>query len=350
MVFGFNRFTFLAAAAAVVALSAATAFAPKAYGAAKEPTDSEITLAVNDEFLFDLAVPSNDIDVETKLGVVTLTGKVDHILAEERAVRVAKTVKGVRAVVDEIQVDPPVYRSDSEVEQAIKDALLFDPRTLSFNVDVTVTAGTATLQGEVSNLKAKRAAMETARNTVGVHRVKNYLRVRPLTPLTDTEIEDNVRQALARDPYVDRYQIAVDVTGGVVHLSGTVDTYFEKTQADDVASRVKGVVDVKNNVVVLETTRPYAYDPFIDDYYPYDYDGYDYQPAPTYRTDAEIESAIRDELWWSPFVDAEDVTVSMNNGVATLTGEVDSTTEMEAARENAYEGGAVWVRNQLNVQ
>jgi osmotically-inducible protein OsmY len=48
-------------------------------------------------------------------------------------------------------------------------------------------------------------------------------------------------------------------------------------------------------------------------------------------------------------VDSEQITVTVDDGVATLTGTVDSYTEMEAAVENAYEGGAVWVDNDLEL-
>jgi osmotically-inducible protein OsmY len=54
-------------------------------------------------------------------------------------------------------------------------------------------------------------------------------------------------------------------------------------------------------------------------------------------------------LFWSPFVDSDDVTVSVEAGVATLTGSVDSLGEYNAARENAFEGGAITVINKLEL-
>jgi osmotically-inducible protein OsmY len=44
-------------------------------------------------------------------------------------------------------------------------------------------------------------------------------------------------------------------------------------------------------------------------------------------------------LWWSPFVDSDDVNVTVDDGVVTLTGAVDSWSEYNAAANNAYEGG-----------
>ena len=46
---------------------------------------------------------------------------------------------------------------------------------------------------------------------------------------------DRVEDALARDPYVERYEITVSALNGKVYLYGTVDSQFEKSQAEDVA-------------------------------------------------------------------------------------------------------------------
>lgn len=59
---------------------------------------------------------------------------------------------------------------------------------------------------------------------------------------------------------------------------------------------------------------------------------------------------VEDKLWWSPFVDEEDIEVSVENGTATLTGTVESWSEHSAANENAFEGGAAWVNNELVVE
>ena len=49
-------------------------------------------------------------------------------------------------------------------------------------------------------------------------------------------------------------------------------------------------------------------------------------------------------------MDGGDIDVSVKTGVATLEGTVDSISERQAATENAYEGGATWVENELEVE
>jgi len=42
--------------------------------------------------------------------------------------------------------------------------------------------------------------------------------------------------------------------------------------------------------------------------------------------------------------------VTVEDGAAILTGTVDSYSEWQAATDNAYEGGAAWVDNDLNIR
>jgi osmotically-inducible protein OsmY len=184
---------------------------------------------------------------------------------------------------------------------------------------------------------------------VGVWAVKNRLKVRPDTPLSDGRIEDNVESALLRDPYVDRYQILVSAVRGEVYLYGEVDSRFEKGLADDLASRQKGVKEV-HNFLKVQGAAVATYDPYIDDWELYDYEWYDGNGrTASIKTDWEIEQEINDELFWSPFVDADQVKVEVEDGVAELTGTVDTWAEREAAEENALEGGALIVDNDLAV-
>ena len=66
-------------------------------------------------------------------------------------------------------------------------------------------------------------------------------------------------------------------------------------------------------------------------------------------TDREIHANVESELFWSPFVDEDAISISVDDGVVTLAGAVASLREKEIARENALEGGAIRVNNDLVV-
>lgn len=124
---------------------------------------------------------------------------------------------------------------------------------------------------------------------------------------------------------------------------------MQKGQADDVAARVYGVTEVHNNLTVGDTDN-LTYDPYTDDWYPYDHDWLVTADDPTTKkSDWEIREDILEELFWSPFVDEDEVVVTVDDGVATLTGTVDTWAERASATENALEGGAVAVDNDLKV-
>jgi len=64
--------------------------------AAADIGDIQITDAVENEIMFDQAVPLANIDVDTADGVATLSGSVNNLLAKRRAARLAESVKGDR--------------------------------------------------------------------------------------------------------------------------------------------------------------------------------------------------------------------------------------------------------------
>jgi osmotically-inducible protein OsmY len=323
--------------------------------------DHEIKPEIEKVLEWDVLVDQELIDVSVKDGKVKLVGTVGSA-AEKRRAHYDAWIAGVREVDDaELKVrdwardkdqrtTARVVKSEKEIRDAVNDANLYDPRVKSFNVNPKVSGTEVTLTGKVDNLKAKHAAAANARNTVGVSRIVNRLKVRPRSELADEKVEQAVRNALLRDPYVDRFEITVNVVDGTAYLSGVVDSYFEKAQAEDAASRVNGVVDVSNALAVTKTNWPVIYDPYVYDWHIYDYGWYDYAPSYIAKTDREIKEDIEEELWWSPFVDANEVTVDVDNGEATLTGTVDSWSECRAAAENALEGGAIAVDNNLIVQ
>lgn len=319
--------------------------------------DSQIKPEIEQALHWDVLIDDALIDVEVNDSSVTLTGIVGSA-AEKRRAEYLSWVAGVTTVDNDglevarwardtdLRTNKYVIKTEEEIKNAVQNALLYDPRVLSFNVTPKVTGSTVTLQGEVDNLIAARAAEEAAHNTVGVSAVKNHLTVRPAADFADALVAQTIRDTLFRNPVVDKYEISVGVTEGTAYLDGTVDSYHEKRVADELASRVNGVITVVNNLKV-DKPAPFFYEPYVYGGYLYDNDWYDYEPIKTEMTDAEIKGEIKDEMWWSPFIDADDVTVSVDDGIATLTGKVDSVSEYHAAVENAYEGGAIYVKNRL---
>ncbi|MEJ2721974.1 MAG: BON domain-containing protein, partial [bacterium] len=324
--------------------------------------DSEIKPESEQRLHWDVLLNDALIDVGVKNGSVSLSGSVGSAAEKTRATWDA-WVAGVKSVdASKLEVVPlardedmrtyeDVVRPDDQIQSAVKDAFLYDPRVFSFDVTPTVSSGVVTLEGIVDNAKAKLAAQQDARNTVGVVDVNNRIKVRSETTLPDPTIARNVRRVLMLDPILERYAITVEVVGGVVHLYGDVDTYFDKMRAEALADNSRGVTGVRNHLNV-EFQEPYTKSPYIYPYWSYGYPSNTgtATAANSQKSDRQITADIESQLWWDPFIDEDDVDVTVKNGVATFTGTVDNWAEYDAASRSAFEGGASQVINKIEIK
>jgi osmotically-inducible protein OsmY len=325
----------------------------------QERPDSEIKWDVDRRLYWDTLINDELITVRCEEGMVSLSGTVGSAVEKTRAVRDARAVIGVKDVdASALQVEKwahnaalreqsPVTRTDAEIRDAVRDALQYDPRVSDFEIEVKADNGNVTLRGVVDNIKARYAAGRDARNTVGVIAVNNLIKIRPVSAPDDEVIAANVLAALLRHPYIDSDNITVLVKDQEVTLTGSVDSSFEKVEAESVAYRASGVTGVRNHLAINQPAV-LVEKPYLDDWSIYDFVWY--LPVPGNKSDAEIREDIEEEFLWSPFVDGDDVKVSVEAGVATLTGSVDSLRESSAARENAFEGGAIAVINKLQLE
>jgi osmotically-inducible protein OsmY len=256
----------------------------------------------------------------------------------------------VRWWVDEALVTrgKPREADGVDIARVIRATSADDARLRDSTLHVSVRHGAAHLSGSVASARAKRVAEELARQTVGVLRVENRLEVDAQPPLGDRSLESIVAGALSSNPHTDGFQLKIQASAGRIVLRGSVDTTFQRALAGQLASGIRGVRQVDNELSVTEPELVYTYDPYAGRHAPF------VRPMPVSRQpalpDDAIAQSIRNELRWSPFVDAQQIKVSVSRGEATLTGKVDSPTERRAAHKNAYEGGALTVNDRLTVE
>ncbi|MDP9170923.1 MAG: BON domain-containing protein [Acidobacteriota bacterium] len=70
-------------------------------------------------------------------------------------------------------------------------------------------------------------------------------------PVSDDYINDSVRQKLAADQVVKGGAIEVEVREGAVILKGSVQDPKQKSKAERIARKVKGVKTVVNNIQIV---------------------------------------------------------------------------------------------------
>jgi osmotically-inducible protein OsmY len=330
-------------------------------------TDTEIAADVKSRLKWDIWIDGDLISSAVQAGKVTLSGTVGSAIGKSRAYDDA-WVAGVASVDysglkvetwarddTKRQMKYPI-RSDEEIKNAVQAALRIDPRVSAFSPDVTVEGGIVILGGTVGNLKAKISAEQDVQNTAGALSVDNLLKVRPSGPSMDADTKKQLQAVLLWDPELDSSTVGVAVANHVVYLSGTVASNVQKAEAQDAASRTKGVVAVVNHLKVEPES-------FVSRNAWPDYLGYaspDYGQSPyyfseafgpqTFLSDERIGRSIEERLFWSPFVHGDNIKVSVDGGVATLTGTVGTWLGWAEADKAARRSGATTVRNRIRVK
>ena len=90
----------------VTALVLMCVFAASTLAANKPPDDNFIYDSVREKLSGDVTVKGATIDVDVKDGVVTLKGTVQDSQQKSKAENLVKKVKGVKSVVNNIQISP----------------------------------------------------------------------------------------------------------------------------------------------------------------------------------------------------------------------------------------------------
>ena len=126
---------------------------------------------------------------------------------------------------------------------------------------------------------------------------------------TDSDILKDVAAELKWEPGLRDDDIAVSVRDGVVTLAGFADSFADKWRAERVASRVKGVRAIANDVEVR-------------------------LPSTSERPDPEIARAAVNALEWNILVPHDRLKVTVEKGWVTLEGEVDYYYQAEEAERS----------------
>ena len=214
-------------------------------------TDVRLRTFVVRELDWDPEVDASAIGVSAKDGVVTLTGYVDTYAGKLAAERVAKRLRGVRAVANDITVRLTVDRTDADIAADAAAALKLQT-TVPANVQIAVHHGHLTLTGTVEWLAQKNAAAAAVQHVPGVHAVVNYIEVAPKPIFRD--VHRRIVAALHRNADLDARNLRVEVTGDVVTLNGTVESCLQREAAERGAASAPGIRRVDNQIVVVPSS------------------------------------------------------------------------------------------------
>jgi hyperosmotically inducible protein len=138
--------------------------------------DGWITMKIKLALLANHPTSGFETDVDTKDGVVTLTGIVDTSEAKAGADEVAKKIEGVKAVNNQLQVVPEARRkevnaTDDKIKEEIGKAIENDPKLSDLSLAVDSNAGVVSLDGTVDTNEQLLYAAQAIRKIPGVKSV-----------------------------------------------------------------------------------------------------------------------------------------------------------------------------------
>jgi hyperosmotically inducible periplasmic protein len=190
-------------------------------------TDAGITTNVKTKLAADDTVKAYQVDVDTRNGVVTLSGTVENTAAKEQALNIARGTDGVRDVIDQIRVGEAAATGGT------------------YDLENRAERGAAEVKEEGRELTAevKEESREAAAKAGDVADKTG-------AAITDAAITSAVKAKFLADTTVKGLRIDVDTSNGMVTLNGNVSSKAEADRAMTLARNTDGVKNVHSNLKI----------------------------------------------------------------------------------------------------
>ena len=236
--------------------------------------DSAITTQINTLYLLNEHLNPFNITTSSLEGNVMLSGSVSDETQKQLAEDLAMSVKGVGFVDNRIIVINTVVgakeertwkqrMADRATSAAVKSRLLMNGEFKGLKIGVATVDGLVTLYGVVPTEEHALSMAKIAGETRGVVEVENGLTVRRKEDsydavrgagrlISDEWLEVRVAKAILINRHLSIREMDVEVDDGIVILSGSVNSEEKRELAAQIADSVRGVAEVRNNILVRE--------------------------------------------------------------------------------------------------
>ena len=225
--------------------------------------DDRIESSARNSYIFATYLNSDDIKIQSRDGIVTLTGTVSEESHKSMAQETVAGLPGVQSVDNRLEVKgaPPTANSDAWIGEKVKATLLVHRSLNASETAVYVNEGVVTLRGNAVSEAQKELTTEYAKDVEGVKEVKNEMTVSEISKNTqmvgemidDASITALVKITLLYHRSTSALSTKVETNKGVVTLYGKASNTAEKDLVTKLVNDTKGVKDVKNQMIVGES-------------------------------------------------------------------------------------------------
>ena len=148
-------------------------------GFATSINDTSISLKIRDKFVQTDMDLVEGISIQVDDGNVLLVGRIENQELKVKASKLAWEVRGVRSVINEIEIAEKVSLKDRATDAAaaanLRRLLITDLNINSLNYSIEVVSGIVYLTGIAKDEAERDRVIEHARNLSYVKRVENYV-------------------------------------------------------------------------------------------------------------------------------------------------------------------------------
>jgi osmotically-inducible protein OsmY len=226
--------------------------------------DDRIESSAKQSYVFKTYLKDDAIHIESKDGVVALTGTV----AEESHLSLAQDtvagLPGVRNVDNKLAVkgERAAKGSDAWLSTKVKTTLLVHRNVSASQTQVSAKDGTVTLRGEANSQAQRDLTTEYAKDVEGVKTVHNEMTVSKTSKTPDAtmgeQIDDASITALVKVTLLFHRSTSathtkVDTSEGIVTLSGKARNAAEKDLVTKLVTDINGVKSVVNTMTIDES-------------------------------------------------------------------------------------------------
>ena len=224
-------------------------------------TDGRIESSARESYVFKTYLKNDAIKVQSKDGIVTLSGTVEQDSHKGLAQETAANLPGVKSVDNRIELkgEHPAESSNEWIAMKVNTMLLFHRNVRSLNTKVYVEQGIVTLRGEANSAAQKDLIPEYVKDINGIEGVRNEMTVAPPAKepqqtvrekIDDASITAQVKMALLTHRSTSVLKTKVETKDGVVTLGGKAANAAEKELVTKLVSDISGVDSVINNMAV----------------------------------------------------------------------------------------------------